>query len=237
MSEAPATALLATALLATASLATRDAGHPVLNRPLRRPFASDPPPEARTARAIFIDRDGVVNHKVLSGYVRHPDEFSVLPEALAGIVRLTRETGYKIVLLTNQSVVGRGEIPRRTLEAIHEKLLGEVEAAGGRFDLLQVCAHAPWLGCSCRKPQPGMLLDAAQQLGLDLTRSWTIGDAVRDMLAGRHAGTRLGFIRYRAWHDERDWERLVTEKHVVDFVADTLDEAVTKLLELDRTLT
>lgn len=209
--------------------------HPLLQAPLLRPFRlgieSTPQPAAGSQRAVFIDRDGVLNRLVTSGYVRAPEELVLIPEALAGVRRLAQETDFKIVLLTNQSVVGRGDIPRRMLERIHGKLLAEVESAGGRFDLLQVCPHAPWMGCSCRKPRPGMLFDAAQLLGLDLSRSWTLGDSVRDILAGQTAGTRVGFVRYRDWHHEREWDRLVDEQHVVEFIADNLGEAIDQLID------
>ncbi|HYE79095.1 MAG TPA: HAD family hydrolase [bacterium] len=220
--------------------ARRPEDHPLLQAPLLRPFRLSPecastPSGTGGAPAVFIDRDGVLNRLVATGYVRHPDELVLIPEALEGIRRLAQETDYRIILLTNQSVVGRGDIPRRMLERIHGKLIAEVEAAGGRFDLLQVCPHAPWMGCSCRKPRPGMLFDAAQLLGLDLGRSWTLGDSVRDILAGQAAGTKVGFIRYRQWHHEREWDRLVDEKHVVEFVAEDLGEAVGRLLELEST--
>lgn len=185
-------------------------------------------------RAVFIDRDGVLNRLIVQGYVRHPDELEVLPEAMEALRRLASETDFLLVLLTNQSVVGRGDISRSQLDQIHARLLAQIEAAGGRLDLLQVCPHAPFLGCDCRKPRPGMLLEAARLLHLDLTQCWTIGDSVRDIQAGRSAGTRTGFIRYQGWHDEREWDRLVSESHTVDFVRCNLLEAVEVVLGLEE---
>ncbi|MEO7994668.1 MAG: HAD-IIIA family hydrolase [bacterium] len=207
--------------------------HPLLMEPLQRPFRRALPHDGPRGRALFVDRDGVMNRLIIAGYVRTPEELELLPESLEALRIVATETDYKIVLFTNQSVVGRGDIPRRTLEAIHQRMLEAVEAAGGRFDLLQVCAHAPYMQCDCRKPRPGMLYEAAEVLHLDLTQCWTIGDSVRDIVAGKTAGTRVGFIRAQGWHDEKEWDRIQKEDHSVDFVAHDLLEAVRQVREYD----
>ncbi|MCG3151344.1 MAG: Histidine biosynthesis bifunctional protein HisB [bacterium] len=219
---------------ATQQTGQASGGHPLVREPLTRPQRWGSSQASGSRRAVFIDRDGVLNRLIIQGYVRHPNELEVIPEALEGVRRLAQESDYQLVLFTNQSVVGRGDITRSQLDQIHEHLLELIEAAGGRVDLLQICPHAPFLQCDCRKPRPGMLHEAAELLNLDLSQSWVVGDSVRDMQAGRAAGTRLAFIRYQGWHDEREWDRLIAESHAVDVICEHLLEAASFILADDQ---
>ena len=136
--------------------------------------------------AIFLDRDGVIVINK-SDYVRSWEDVEFYPESLAALASLARSS-YKIVIVTNQSVVGRGLIPLSVAEQINEKIQKTIEEAGGRIDAVFMCAHAPWDSCDCRKPKPGLLLQAAQQLSIDMTRSIMIGDALEDIQTGQAAG-------------------------------------------------
>lgn len=136
--------------------------------------------------AIFLDRDGVIIEN-RSDYVRSWADVAIYPQALSVLARM-RELPYKIVIVTNQSVVGRGGISLGTAEGINERLVAEIARAGGRVDGVFMCPHAPQDGCECRKPRPGLFLQAAQKLTIDLSSSWMIGDALTDVMAGRAAG-------------------------------------------------
>ena len=144
--------------------------------------------------AVFLDRDGTLTLE--SDWVRSPDDLVLLPGA-ARAVRRVNEAGLAAVLVTNQSAVARGLIDERALSAIHARLAAQLAADGARLDGVYWCPHHPTEGvgelrvaCGCRKPAPGLLLRAAAELGLDLARSWIVGDAARDLEAGERAGVR-----------------------------------------------
>jgi D-glycero-D-manno-heptose 1,7-bisphosphate phosphatase len=136
--------------------------------------------------AIFLDRDGVIieNHP---NYVRSWDEVVIYPQALDALVKLN-SSPYKIIIVTNQSAVGRGIIPLETAWDINRRLVEVIQKAGGRVDGVFMCPHAPDEGCDCRKPKPGLFFQAARDLSIDLQRSVMIGDALSDLLAGQAAG-------------------------------------------------
>jgi len=118
--------------------------------------------------AVFLDRDGVINHN-RSDYVKSWKEFVFLPGALEAIARLAA-SAYAIVVVTNQSAIGRGIIPVEAVDDIHRRMVRRVQSAGGRIDAVSLCPHRPDEGCLCRKPAPGMLWEAAGQLSIDLFR-------------------------------------------------------------------
>ena len=139
-------------------------------------------------KAVFLDRDGVLNRE-RRDYVKSPEEL----EMLAGIdtpIRRMRDNDYLIVVVTNQSVVGRGLITEEDLKRINDKMRAELESRGCHLDGVYYCPHTPQDGCSCRKPKPGLILRAASELGIDLKNSWLIGDQDSDVEAARRAGCR-----------------------------------------------
>lgn len=138
--------------------------------------------------AVFLDRDGVIIEN-RSDYVKSWEEVRFLPGALEALRRLNR-TEYALVLVTNQSAVGRGIISLDRAMEINRRVIAEIEAQGGRIDASYVCPHRPDEGCNCRKPAPGMLLRAAKELELDLAHSYAIGDAVSDIEAAQAIGAR-----------------------------------------------
>ena len=153
--------------------------------------------------AVFFDRDGTLVEDI--PYLSDPAKLRLLP-ATAPALRRLREAGRACVLVTNQSGVGRGLITARQLHEIHAALGRQLQAAGAAFDGIYYCPHAPSsddrtaIEHPDRKPGPGMLQRAARDLGLDLARSWMIGDQLSDMLAGRNAGCRGGIL-VRTGHD------------------------------------
>ncbi len=139
--------------------------------------------------ALFLDRDGVIIEN-RDNYIRSWEDVSVFTPALEALARAAG-TPYKIVLVTNQSAVGRGIISLEIAQDINRRLVQVIERAGGRIDGVFLCPHAPQDHCDCRKPQPGLIFQAAQALSLDLSRSILIGDSLSDLQAGLAAGVRL----------------------------------------------
>lgn len=138
--------------------------------------------------AVFLDRDGVIiEHR--DDYVKSLAEVAFITGALEALARLARHD-MLMVIATNQSAIGRGLLARETADAINAYVRERIAAAGGRVDAVYMCPHQPEDNCACRKPAPGMLLDAARDLGIDLGASVMIGDALTDVLAAQAAGVR-----------------------------------------------
>ena len=144
--------------------------------------------------AIFLDRDGVIIEN-RNDYVRAWEDVVILPGVLDALAALSHDPR-AVVVVTNQSAVGRGLITRPMADDINDRLVAAIRAAGGRVDAVYLCPHTDADGCDCRKPAPGLLRRAAAELGLDLGRSIMIGDALSDVLAGRAAGVgRAALVR------------------------------------------
>ena len=137
--------------------------------------------------AIFLDRDGVIVEN-RADYVKTIEEAEFLPGALAALA-WAAQFDCLFVVASNQSAVGRGRLTLATLSIINAHLHRAIVAAGGRMDGWYMCPHLPEDDCDCRKPKPGMLRNAAADLGIDLPASVMIGDAVSDVQAGHAAGT------------------------------------------------
>jgi D-glycero-D-manno-heptose 1,7-bisphosphate phosphatase len=141
-------------------------------------------------RAAFLDRDGVINYKASEGrYVTRREEFRFIPGVEEAITSLNK-AGYVVIVVTNQRCVARGLLTAQELRSIHEWMCRELADAGAVVAEVYVCPHEDDPPCNCRKPAPGMLLKAACAHGIDLTRSWLIGDSDSDIQAGRYANCR-----------------------------------------------
>ncbi len=136
--------------------------------------------------AIFLDRDGVIIEN-RDAYVRSWGDVEIFEDALETVINL-KSTRYLIVIVTNQSAVGRNIITIEEANAINDKLVSIIESQGGRIDAVYICPHSPDDNCQCRKPQPGMLHQAAKDLNINLAESIMIGDALSDLEAGIRAG-------------------------------------------------
>jgi D-glycero-D-manno-heptose 1,7-bisphosphate phosphatase len=143
-------------------------------------------------KAIFLDRDGVlVIPEFRDGRSFAPtrlEEYKFYPEAYESLSRL-RTAGYKLVVVTNQPDVGKGLIPQDVANEMHDRLRRAMPV-----DLIKACFHSQAVGCDCRKPKPGMLLEAARELQIDLARSYMVGDRASDVEAGEAAGCSTVFI-------------------------------------------
>ena len=142
--------------------------------------------------AIFLDRDGVLIEN-RSDYVRDWSQVKIIPEAIHAL-SLTPARNYKIVIVTNQSAIGRGLIRPEKADEINRQLVNLIQDNGGQVGGVYVCPHKPDDDCFCRKPKPGLLLQAANELSLDLQCSWMIGDAWSDVQAGQRAGVLQNII-------------------------------------------
>ena len=137
-------------------------------------------------RAVFLDRDGVINEN-RENYVLSPEQFRFLPRVLDALATLATSP-FAVVVVTNQSAVGRGHMTADVLDRIHTQMLERVRAAGGRIDAVYACLHRPDQGCPCRKPRAELLQRASTELELDLERSYFIGDAASDVQAALAVG-------------------------------------------------
>ncbi len=153
-------------------------------------------PISSVRRAVFLDRDGVINRALVRDGKPYPasnvEEFELLP-GVADACEKLKQAGFLLVVATNQPDVGRGGLPREAVEAIHRFMREKLP-----LDRVEVCYH-PGKGeseCECRKPRPGMLLRAARDLGIELKNSWMIGDRWRDIDCGHAAGCRTILIDY-----------------------------------------
>lgn len=153
-------------------------------------------------KAVFLDRDGTINRYV--GFLRDIEQFELLP-GVAEAIRHINASGYLAIVVTNQPVIARGEVTREELQEIHNKMETILGAEGAYLDAIYYCPHHPHKGyegeipelkieCSCRKPKPGMLLKAAEDLNIDLAESWMIGDGENDIRAGKSAGCKTALI-------------------------------------------
>ena len=143
---------------------------------------------------MFLDRDGVISRRVLDGYVTSWQAFRFLPGALEALRELT-DFGLPLYVITNQSCVNRGILPRSELDEIHARMTAAIAQDGGAVAQVYVCPHRPDEECDCRKPKPGLLLRAAREHGLDLESSWFVGDTAADVVAGERAGCRTCLVR------------------------------------------
>ena len=183
--------------------------------------------ENRARPAVFLDRDGTVSEEV--GYLNHASRFRLLNGAAEAIRRLN-EASLPVIVVTNQSGVGRGYFPEQLVRDVHDRMKAELQEAGARLDGVYYCPHVAADGCDCRKPKTGMLEQAARELELDLEKSFVVGDRHGDVELAHCAGARSVLVRTGygagelAWH-AKNWPRQP------EFVAADLPEAVDWILK------
>ncbi len=185
-------------------------------------------------RAIFFDRDGTLNEEV--GYINHVSRLRLLPAAAAA-VRAVNAAGWRAIVVTNQAGAARGYFPGWMIDVVHARLREELAAAGARLDAIYVCPHHPTVGeppyrldCECRKPKPGLLLQAARDFGLDLAQCVVVGDRYSDVQLAHRVGARgvLVLTGYGRGEYEYQREQWATRP---DYIAEDVLDAVTWVLE------
>ncbi len=189
-------------------------------------------------RAIIMDRDGTVCEEV--GYVNHLDRVRLLPRS-ADAIRAANEAGFQTVIVTNQAGVARGYFAETLVDEVHDRVRELLAGEGARLDGIYYCPHHPDVGgpayrrsCDCRKPRPGMLWRARDEMGIDLTSSYMVGDSAKDLEAGHAAGTTTvmvltGYGKGELQHRSHAWS--VRPHHV----AADLKDAVTWITEREAT--
>lgn len=135
---------------------------------------------------VILDRDGVINHDSVE-FVKSPDEWQPLKGSLEAIARLS-QAGYEVVVLTNQSGVGRGLFSADQLAQIHGRMIEHVRQLGGHIQAILFCPHHPDQGCECRKPKTGMYRELGERLGINFSDVFSVGDSIRDLQAAKDAG-------------------------------------------------
>ena len=171
-------------------------------------------------KAVFLDRDGTMAVDV--HHCRRPEEFQLLPRVGEAIALLNRAE-LVVVVVTNQSAIGRGELTEETLGEIHAKMRWELAQTGARIDEIYYCPHLPEAGCACRKPACALFHRAAAELDISLPDSYMVGDKAIDILSGRAVGSRTILVR-------SDQSPASTEALTPDYEAMTLYAAVRWIL-------
>ncbi len=184
----------------------------------------------RMTRAIFMDRDGTVSYEV--GYVNHLDRYEIMAGSAEAIAKIN-SSNFLAVVITNQAGVARGYFKEELVAKVHEKLKRLLAAKGAHLDGIYYCPHHPDVGeppyrqrCSCRKPEPGMILRAQKDLDIDLSGSYIIGDSIKDIQTGINAGVRgilllTGYGRGEYEHASEGWT--VRPIHIAENLADAVD--------------
>ncbi len=172
-------------------------------------------------KAVFIDRDGTVSEEI--GYMYHAGLYQPFPWA-GPAIRKINDSGMKAILITNQSGIGRGYFKEETVEEVHGILKAELARYHASLDAIYVCPHRPDAGCNCRKPNPGMLLRARDEMDIDLSSSYMIGDKYVDIETAHRAGA-TGILVLTGYGREQQ-ERYRANEVQPDFVVENLMEAV-----------
>lgn len=171
--------------------------------------------------AVFLDRDGTVNHD--KHYLSNEKDLKIYSFVKKSILKL-RQAGFKIVIVTNQSGIARGFFSENKLKKINRKLEHLLKEQGVKIDGIYYCPHGPDDLCECRKPKPGMALQAAKDLNIDLTKSYTVGDSVRDYLLGYNFGGKGVFVL--TGHGKKQFLKIKKESKKPLAVSKNLYEAV-----------
>lgn len=157
-------------------------------------------------KLLILDRDGVINEDS-DEYIKSPAEWVAIPGSLEAIARFNK-AGFRVVVATNQSGVGRGYYDIETLREIHDKMQLELSQVGGRIDTILFCPHTPSDDCPCRKPKPGMLYGLMDRIGCDMSEAFFVGDSLRDLQAAMATGAQPVLVK------TGKGERTLLEAHI-----------------------
>ncbi len=156
------------------------------------------------SKYVLLDRDGVINRRILNGYVTSWAQFEFLPQALAAL-RLLTESGYRLIVVSNQACVSKGLISLEKLAALTGRFVKEVEKSGGRICGVYYCPHQDRDGCDCRKPKPGLLMQAQREHEFTFAETFLVGDSEADLIAAHKVGCSAILLAAEAKVDTRQW--------------------------------
>ena len=188
------------------------------------------PEQSSLRAAVFLDRDGTISEEV--GYLNHASRFRMFPYVAAAIHRFN-EAGLPVIVVTNQSGVGRGYFPESLVHAVNELMAQQLAEKGAKIDATYYCPHTSAQNCSCRKPRTGMLDRAALEYALDLQRSFVVGDRYADVELARNAGARSVLVRTGYGEGELTWHAAAWPSQP-DFVAEDLAQAADWILRQQK---
>jgi D-glycero-D-manno-heptose 1,7-bisphosphate phosphatase len=177
-----------------------------------------------TPPTVFLDRDGTINREV--HYLSDPDQLELLPGAAEGL-RALGSAGCPLIVVSNQSPIGRGMFTEARLREINGRLTEMLAAEGVQIAGWYWCPHAPWEACACRQPAPGLFLKARDEMGVILETSWVVGDRLNDLRAGRQVGART--ILVATGYGQGEYA-LPERPACVDYFVPTLREAADVIL-------
>jgi D-glycero-D-manno-heptose 1,7-bisphosphate phosphatase len=178
-------------------------------------------------RAVFLDRDGTISEEM--GYVNHVDRFQIFPYA-AEAIRQLNQAEIPVIVITNQSGIARNIFPESLVYEVHKKMVADLAAGGAWIDAIYFCPHKTEDACECRKPNPGMLEQAAREHALDLAASWVVGDRYADLEMAHAAGARGMLVMTGYGRGEYELHR-GTWPRQPDAVAENLKDAVRHILQ------
>lgn len=182
-------------------------------------------------KTVFLDRDGVINYDS-PDYIKSWDEFKFLPGSLEAIRRLTLN-GFTIIVITNQSVIGRRMVTRQGLDHIHLMMKRDIESHGGKLSDIFYCPHIPEDKCECRKPMPGLIVNAKNRYDIDLSCAFMVGDSAKDIECARKAGCARAVL-VKTGNGAHAVTELNTSCIAADHVAENLLEAADWIIRTSR---
>ncbi len=171
---------------------------------------------------VFLDRDGVIN-KDSAEYIKTPSEFEFIPKSPEAVALLTQK-GFQVIVVTNQSMIGRNMATKETLDAVFEKMKKGIEKAGGRITDIFYCPHAPEDHCSCRKPKPGLMFQAQKKYQINMEGAFMVGDSVKDIDCARRAGCAKALL-VKTGNGPKAYDELILNHMVPDYFAEDLYDA------------
>ena len=178
-------------------------------------------------KVVFLDRDGVINRDSVD-YIKTWEEFEFLPGSIEAI-KLLNLNGFTAIIITNQSAINRNMVSKEGLEHIHALMKKEIKSGGGDIKDIFYCPHIPEDGCDCRKPEPGLILQAQKKYRIDLLDSVMVGDRAKDIECARRAGCRLGVLVKS--DNFSNTEKILSEKKIFpDYIASNLYDAANWIL-------
>jgi len=182
-------------------------------------------------KAVFLDRDGVINKKAPEGdYVTCWEDFKFLPRVVEAIAQLNR-AGFRVIVITNQRCIAKGLMTAAELETMHQRMSESLAERGARIDAIYYCPHEMKPICRCRKPAAGMFVDAARDYGIELAASWMIGDSDIDIEAGKNAGCKTARLLDETGEDA---DAAQSPRNSGELVANSLFDAVRQILHYEK---